>query len=474
VIEVDGQSLVGVTQAHAASVLRGTSGVVNFLIGREKDATNSEIAKLISQSLQAEKERDAPFDPMSEAPNKALPRSPEPLDDDVFSGHTFPVTDAKCPAYDAHVSSRSQDEVKNWMHKCAEVEQELLQLKQKSESRCRELQQQLEDAQVSLQEKDCCLQSAKRDIDHYSKQLEEANAQLSILERKYSKAKKLIKGFHLQRDSHPENDTDVVLLIRALRDQVLVLEQQLVTTGKGNAQLVGSSLKSLVAKFGERAAFFDGSRLSLLLREVQSSPAYENVDNMLHAKRAQESDLSRLNASQLLDSSVAKQKADLVSRGSLAHRQPPSMRRQSSSSSVECALDDASSPRKSLPASPCRRPASGATTSGDCSLPDSSLDQSSLSSAISPPSLNQKTLSPLSSSPPSLTSSPEKTASDSVSVKCHFQNGTHVIDWTADDVSQWLTSLSLPQFIDNFKGNGVSGQVLLQMDSNQLKVSVRT
>lgn len=462
------------TQAHAASVLRGTSGVVNFLIGREKDTTNSEIAKLISQSLQAEKERDAPFDPMSEAPNKALPRSPEPLDDDVFavSENGFSEPDAKCPGYESHVSSRSQEEVKNWIQKCAEVEQELLMLKQKSETRCRELQQQLEDAQVLLSEKDCSLQIAKRDVDHYSRQLEEANTQLTILERKYSKAKKLIKGFHMQRDSmsNPDHDQEVVLLIRALRDQILVLEQQQAQPGKGTQPFPGSSLKSLATKFGERAGFFDGSRLSLLLREVQSSPAYENVDMMLQAQRAQESDLSRLNPAQLLDSSAAKQKADLVNRGSLANRQPPSMRRQSSSSSVECPLEDAASPRKSLPASPCRRPASGPSSSGDCSLPDSSLDQSSLSSAMSP-SLTQKTLSPLSSSPPSLTSSPEKT-SDSLSAKCHIQNGTHVIDWSAEDVSLWLTSLGLENFIDNFKGNGVSGQVLLQLDSSQLKVSI--
>ncbi|KAK2818092.1 hypothetical protein Q7C36_022025 [Tachysurus vachellii] len=55
IVEVDGISLVGVTQLFAATVLKNTRGLVKFLIGREKPGVESEVARLISETLEQEK-----------------------------------------------------------------------------------------------------------------------------------------------------------------------------------------------------------------------------------------------------------------------------------------------------------------------------------------------------------------------------------------------------------------------------------
>ncbi|RWS17974.1 uncharacterized protein B4U79_13568 [Dinothrombium tinctorium] len=169
IIEVDGKSLVGVTQAYAASVLRGTQGKVSFVIGREKDAENSEIAQLIMQSIQAEKQRESE----QQAPYRDLPQSPDP--------ETEPELDeneGEAPAYnfgeeanDEFVCSTKEEkeeiddietlkkEVIEWQQKYLQIKDELMKLKEKTETKFSEMQKQLEEVQNQLREKERLLQS---------------------------------------------------------------------------------------------------------------------------------------------------------------------------------------------------------------------------------------------------------------------------------------------------------------------------
>ena len=53
-LSVNGHSLVGVTQEHAASVLRAVTGRVEFLVGREEKPEEGEVAKLLREQVQKE------------------------------------------------------------------------------------------------------------------------------------------------------------------------------------------------------------------------------------------------------------------------------------------------------------------------------------------------------------------------------------------------------------------------------------